>query len=85
MMATPAPVAAAKPFAYHCPECKAENFPVAVLNQMQPLQYSVAKQVAELPTLRSIVCCSKCGVVLAVQFLPVDVQLVGEAQPRIVS
>jgi len=84
-MATQPQVPAAKPFGYHCPECKAENFPLAVLNQMQPLQYSVAKLVMELPTLRSIVCCSKCGVVLAVQFLPVDGQLVGEATPRVVS
>jgi hypothetical protein len=60
---------------YHCPECKAENFPLAVLNTPQPLRYVVGKQTGEIATLRSITCCSACGCVLSIQFLPFDIQV----------
>jgi hypothetical protein len=64
-----------KAMKYHCPECKAENVPLAVLNTPQPLRYVFGKQTGEIVTLRSITCCGACGCVLSIQFLPVDIQL----------
>ena len=69
-------------FQFHCPECKTKNPPIAQMSSPNVLQIPMGEKLVPHCTLRILLACGQCGCLFSVQYIPMDMEIVGTQAPE---